>query len=92
MQNNPSNARTYLAKLINQSISMTNELLELCDRQVEDDKKHLSMNRDFPRLAALGKSDLIIPLQESLTANLPPTSALEGTHQPFQLDVPTFQG
>lgn len=92
MKSNPGNARPYLSKLIDQSISMTNELLALCDYRVSDDKKQLSMSRDFPKLAALGKSDLIIPLQESLTANLPPTSASESTHQPFPHDIPTFEG
>jgi serine/threonine-protein kinase ATR len=71
---------------------MTNELLALCDRPINDDRKQLSMYKDFHRLAALGKSELIIPLQESLTANLPPTSALESTHQPFPPDAPTFEG
>ncbi|KAK2465988.1 hypothetical protein APHAL10511_001629 [Amanita phalloides] len=91
LRNSPSNARPYLSKLINQIIIMTNELLALCDCRVDDDKKQLSMNKDFPRLAALGRSELIIPLQESLTANLPPTSALESTHQPFPSDAPTFE-
>jgi serine/threonine-protein kinase ATR len=71
---------------------MTNELLALCDHRIDEDRKQLSMNKDFPKLAALGKSDLIIPLQESLTANLPPTSALESIHQPFPPDAPTFGG
>ena len=71
---------------------MTDQLLALCDHRIDDDRKHLSMKKDFPKLAALGKSELIIPLQESLTANLPPTSALESTHQPFPSDAPTFEG
>jgi serine/threonine-protein kinase ATR len=71
---------------------MTNELLALCDHRIDDDKKQLSMRKDFPKLAGLGKSELIIPLQESLTANLPPTSALESTHQPFPSNAPTFEG
>lgn len=92
LRNNPGSSRSYLSKLINQSVSMTNELLALCDRAVDDDKKQLSMSKDFPRLAALGKSDLIVPLQESLIANLPPTSALESGHLPFPSDAPTFEG
>ncbi|KAF8622078.1 hypothetical protein AX15_007222 [Amanita polypyramis BW_CC] len=91
LRSNPGNARPYLSKLIDQSASMTNELLALCDHRVSDDKKQLSMYKDFPKLAALGRSDLIIPLQESLTATLPPTSALESTHQPFPQGVPTFE-
>jgi len=78
--------------LINQSQAMTRELLALCDHFVDENKTTLSMSKDFPRLKAMGKSDLIIPLQESLTASLPPASSDESTHQPFALDVPTFEG
>ena len=71
---------------------MTNQLLALCDHHVDESKFTLSMSRDFPHLRNLGKSALIIPLQESLTASLPPTPAAEQTHYPFPLDTPTFQG
>jgi serine/threonine-protein kinase ATR len=72
---------------------MTNELLALCDYHINDDaRKTLTMTKDFPRLAALGHSDLIIPLQDSLNASLPPTSSLESIHQPFPANAPTFAG
>jgi serine/threonine-protein kinase ATR len=72
---------------------MTNELLRLCDHRIEDDsKKSLTMSKDFPRLAALGHSKLIIPLQESLTVTLPPTSSESFVHQPFPPNTPTFEG
>lgn len=73
---------------------MTNELLALCDHHIDDDgKKSLSMKKDFPRLLALGRSSLIIPLQESLTATLPPTSSTSfgSSHQPFPPNTPTFE-
>ncbi|KAF8961112.1 hypothetical protein BDZ97DRAFT_1664899 [Flammula alnicola] len=91
LRNNPHNHRNNVAMLINESIRMTNELLNLCDQHVDENKLVLSMSKDFPRLKALGRSNLIIPLQESLTASLPPDSASESTHQPFPLDTPTFQ-
>jgi serine/threonine-protein kinase ATR len=71
---------------------MTHELLGLCDYQLRDDKRSLSMRRDFPRLYALAPSRLIIPLQESLTASLPPSSSSSADHQPFPVDLPVFQG
>lgn len=71
---------------------MTNELLALCDYPVGNEKSTLNMSKDFPRLARLGRSELIIPLQESLTASLPPTSSMESVHQPFAMDAPTFEG
>ncbi|EEB98915.1 hypothetical protein MPER_01492, partial [Moniliophthora perniciosa FA553] len=55
----------------------------------------MSMKRAFPRLVELGKHrgvGVLVPLQESLTASLPPTSSAEATHQPFPLDAPTFNG
>jgi serine/threonine-protein kinase ATR len=74
---------------------MTNELLALCDYHIDDDgKKSLSMKRDFPKLMALGQSPLIIPLQESLTASLPPTSSASSSsaaHEPFPPNTPTFE-
>lgn len=71
---------------------MTNELLALCDYPVDDNRSTLSMIKDFPRLNRLGCSELIIPLQESLTVTLPPPSSEESTHQPFPLNTPTFKG
>lgn len=70
---------------------MTNELLGLCDYPVKDDWKTLNMQKQFPRLSKLAPSRIIIPLQESLTANFPPTSSSEATHQPFPIDAPTFE-
>lgn len=71
---------------------MTNELLALCDYHI-DEEKSLSMKKDFPRLMALGHSPLIIPLQESLTASLPPNSSSSSSalHEPFPADTPTFE-
>ena len=75
-------------------VAMTNELLALCDHPIDDDaKKSLSMKKDFPKLFRLGQSRLIIPLQESLTATLPPSSSgISNGHQPFPTNTPTFQG
>lgn len=92
-QSNPRNNGTQVPLLIQQCLAMTNELLALCDRDIDDDpRKALSMTKDFPGLASLGRSKLIIPLQESLTASLPPTSSLDSTHQPFPHNAPTFEG
>ncbi|KAG6866120.1 hypothetical protein C0991_008428 [Blastosporella zonata] len=86
------NVGTEIPNLILQCETMTNELLNLCDYHIDDDaRKTLTMTKDFKRLAALGKSPLIIPLQESLTASLPPTSSAESTHQPFPPNAPTFE-
>ncbi|KAI0700624.1 hypothetical protein BC835DRAFT_1404834 [Cytidiella melzeri] len=94
-------AKAILDKVKNQSsgqtqdwilatVTMTQELLALCNLGVKDDKKSLSMSRDFPSLQKLAPSELIIPLQESLTASLPPTAALSRDHEPFPSDAPKF--
>ncbi|KAG5648746.1 hypothetical protein DXG03_000093 [Asterophora parasitica] len=91
-QSNPANAETEIPELIRQCVAMTNELLNLCDFHIDDDtRKTLTMSKDFKRLAELGHSPLIIPLQESLTASLPPTSSAESAYQPFPPNAPTFQ-
>ncbi|XP_006456710.1 hypothetical protein AGABI2DRAFT_78376 [Agaricus bisporus var. bisporus H97] len=90
LQHNPKVARTNIPTLVQKSVSMTNELLALCDYQIDDDKRTLNMRKDFPRLSPLGHCELIIPLQESLTANLPPSSSSQSTHQPFPANLPMF--
>ncbi|KXN89480.1 Protein kinase rad3 [Leucoagaricus sp. SymC.cos] len=90
LKNNPRLVRTKIPVLVQQSVTMTNELLALCDYHVDDEKKVLHMRKDFPRLAQIGRCDLIIPLQESLTASLPPASADQATHQPCPTNLPTF--
>ncbi|KAJ6486408.1 hypothetical protein C8R47DRAFT_1216527 [Mycena vitilis] len=75
LTNNPNASRTGVFKLVNECTAMTNQLLHM----------------QFPSLFRLGRSNLIIPLQESLTATLPPASSLESDHQPFPPNAPTFE-
>jgi serine/threonine-protein kinase ATR len=90
---------THVSSLINASLAMVNGLLALCDFTVPELAKNagpearttLSMKRDIPQLVKLMPSPLIVPLQESLTATLPPTSSTANSHhQPFPLNLPTF--
>lgn len=57
--------------------------------------KVLHMSKDFTALKNMSgertSKNILIPLQESLTANLPPLSASENAHQPFPLDPPSFE-
>ncbi|KAF9226785.1 hypothetical protein BS17DRAFT_800749 [Gyrodon lividus] len=93
LRNDPANAQTDLPMLIVQSHAMTDELLKLCNHPIDDDRRTLNMKREFPKLAALGRSRLLIPLQESLTANLPPASSTteNSTHVPFPTSAPMFE-
>ncbi len=73
---------------------LTEELLKFCRAEARE-AKVMSMSRSYGSLYKLFKPedtshDILIPLQESLTANLPPQSSSENTHQPFPVDAPTF--
>ncbi|KAH9999987.1 hypothetical protein BJV77DRAFT_1114938 [Russula vinacea] len=87
---------THVSGLINASIAMVNGLLSLCNFTAPepsriDGRTTLSMKRDIPHLAKLMPSPLIVPLQELLTATLPPTSStINSHHQPFPSNPPTF--
>lgn len=70
---------------------MADELLNLCNFPIDDKTTALSMLDKFPNLFELAPSPLIIPLRESLTASLPPTSSSTSKHQPFPVDLPTFK-
>ncbi|KAI0271954.1 hypothetical protein BGY98DRAFT_1091035 [Russula aff. rugulosa BPL654] len=93
------NELPHVSTLINASLAMVNGLLILCDFPAPEPPRNagpearatLSMKRDIPQLAKLMPSPLIVPLQESLTTTLPPTSStINSHHQPFPLDLPTF--
>ncbi|TBU47261.1 hypothetical protein BD309DRAFT_856414 [Dichomitus squalens] len=86
-RNNTGSMVTAMAK-------MTDELLKFCHKPPKE-AKVLNMLKDFPALKKMidntaAAKEILIPLQESLTANLPPLSASESTHQPFPIDAPTF--
>ncbi|KAL0950115.1 hypothetical protein HGRIS_010112 [Hohenbuehelia grisea] len=93
LKSNPAAAKTKVPILVNETLSMTQELLNLCESHVQDSRTVLimSMSRDFPKLYRKGRSQLLIPLQESLSVTLPPNSSQESLHQPFPPDAPTFE-
>lgn len=87
---NQSESTGQTQQWIMATVTMTKQLLDLCNLSVNDNKKSLSMGKDFPSLQQLAPSQLIIPLQESLIASLPPSAASQRDHQPFPIDAPTF--
>ncbi|KAF5371168.1 hypothetical protein D9758_004152 [Tetrapyrgos nigripes] len=92
LRNHPSLIKTKVPSIVNQMDTFAIDMLSLCERTVADGVHTLSMSKESPRLYGLKRSDLIIPLQESLIANLPPPSSSEtSNHQPFPLQAPTFQ-
>lgn len=73
---------------------MIGELLRLCNYPIGD-RKTLSMRQDFPKLLGMKESNILIPLQSSLTVNLPPVSSMshrDKRHNLFDPLSPTFSG
>ena len=72
---------------MNASVKMGAELLELCNKDPHG-RVVLNMARDFPRLKAMAPSPLLIPLQESLIANIPTAEVDEAAYKPFPVNAP----
>lgn len=93
-QNSPANTDSNFPNLITSLHAMIDELLRLCDYSIGD-RKTLSMRRDFPKLLGMKESNILIPLQSSLTVNLPPVSSMnhrDKRHNLFDPLSPTFTG
>jgi hypothetical protein len=94
-QNAPQNADKDVPRIINDCVAMVGALLHLCDHPIQGAAARsfrLSMKSDFPDLNAMLPSRLIIPLQESLTAQIQPNVPIHSDYQAFPIDAPTFQG
>ncbi|KAL1743103.1 hypothetical protein HDZ31DRAFT_83646 [Schizophyllum fasciatum] len=93
LRNNPENARSKLAELISSSELMSTNLLRVCEYEVSDrGPSSLTMSKHFPELQKIGHANLIVPLQESMIASLPPASSDDMSHKPFPDDLPMFNG
>lgn len=66
------------------------KLLELCNAPVADKVDRMSMSKAFPKLYGMTQVDLIVPIQSSLTASLPPRDVALNEHRPFPPNLPTF--
>ncbi|KAG1768696.1 hypothetical protein EDD22DRAFT_1041450 [Suillus occidentalis] len=92
LKNSPANIDSDFPKLITNLHAMIDELLRLCNYPIGD-RKTLSMRRDFPKLLGMKESNILIPLQSSLTVNLPPVSSMnhrDKRHNLFDPLSPTF--
>ncbi|KAF7789400.1 hypothetical protein EIP86_000344 [Pleurotus ostreatoroseus] len=87
--------------IVAKSVALGERLIGLCGahRPVKKDKggKVLKpdpyvMTQDFPGLVKLMPSKLLIPIQESLVADIPPSYVDQAMHQPFPVDAPMIQG
>ncbi|KAG2155117.1 uncharacterized protein EDB93DRAFT_1266510 [Suillus bovinus] len=92
LKSSPANTDSNFPNLITSLHAMIDELLRLCNYSIGE-RKTLSMRRDFPKLLGMKDSNILIPLQSSLTVNLPPVSSTnhrDKRHNLFDPLSPTF--
>ena len=76
-------------ELINQFASVADQLVKLCNYAPKTQAKNgrpprtFSLMKTFPDLAALMPTRVMIPVQKSLTATLPPAGTNPTDHRPF---------
>ncbi|KAI0832693.1 hypothetical protein BC628DRAFT_1309839 [Trametes gibbosa] len=75
--------------LISTMTKMTADLLKLSKLEASD-RRPLYMSRVCAEVQRLMPSQVLIPLQESLTASVPPSSASDAQHIPFPINAPMF--
>ncbi|KZS97819.1 hypothetical protein SISNIDRAFT_472705 [Sistotremastrum niveocremeum HHB9708] len=91
LKSHPETRTKLVSRLADECTMVTGELLALCDFPVANAEKPLSMEKVAPNLKRFSSADLIIPLQESLTVNLPSLSTLGELHSSFFSEAPTFK-
>lgn len=85
-------AKALLNQKYHEALQLVPQLLILCNHPVNDKVNKLSMSRLFPNLVKLAPCSLIIPLQASLTASLPPRDSDIRQHRPFSPNLASFNG
>lgn len=90
-----SSADHRLKQFISHCLELTDHLLNICNRRVLKENK-LSMARDFPALVRLlgdrNFSEIIVPLQSTLTVQLPCVPDPQQKHNPFPENLPIIVG
>ncbi|KAH9855081.1 hypothetical protein C2E23DRAFT_725567 [Lenzites betulinus] len=81
--------RNSVPTLIATMTKMTADLLKLSKLEASD-RRPLYMSRVCAEVLRLMPSQVLIPLQESLTASVPPSSASDAQHNPFPINAPMF--
>jgi len=82
-------------KFIAHSLDLTDQLLDVCNRRCSKETK-LYMNKDFPTLIKLlanpSFSQIMVPLQITLTVKLPSTRGANQQYNPFTENLPMISG
>ncbi|WAR55831.1 hypothetical protein PtB15_6B574 [Puccinia triticina] len=92
-----NNAKTHsepqsLELKIDQCRKIVKQLLKLCNFPIKNNAKHLSLHDVFPALQQCTPCELLIPVQHSLIASLPPNDVNFASHQPFPSGLPCING
>ncbi|EGG02755.1 uncharacterized protein MELLADRAFT_22295, partial [Melampsora larici-populina 98AG31] len=80
-----------LTRKFDQCRKLVRQLLFLCNYQLRDHRK-LSLNEHFPALQQCAPCELIVPLQSSLIASLPPHDLNFASHAPFPHNLACIAG
>ncbi|KAJ3201378.1 hypothetical protein HDU82_008154 [Entophlyctis luteolus] len=86
-------ANPETSNIINEGTALCDQLLVLCNYNIQGKVTMLNMSRDFRNLKRLAPLKMIIPIQKTLTVTLPADgSASNAAHRPFPFDPPTIEG
>ncbi|KAH9464248.1 hypothetical protein Pst134EB_003780 [Puccinia striiformis f. sp. tritici] len=80
-----------LSLKIAQCRKLVKQLLKLCNFPVKTGTKQLSLHDVFPALQQCSPCEMVIPVQYSLIASLPPNDVNFASHQPFPSGLATIQ-
>ena len=85
---------SYLDGLILEAQKLSHLLINLCNHHISGRDVSLNMPREFRALYRLTPLRMIVPLQSSMTVQLPagttPDTNLFATHKPFPKNLPTI--
>ncbi|CBQ70513.1 related to serine-protein kinase atr [Sporisorium reilianum SRZ2] len=86
-----SSSYKEVIKVVSSSQRLAKELLRLCDYSVGKNETVLSMEKLFPGLLEVAHtSELLLPLQSSMTVLLPSNHLISEEHRPFPTNLPTI--
>ncbi|WWC90662.1 uncharacterized protein L201_005598 [Kwoniella dendrophila CBS 6074] len=89
--NHASGKTPTAATLIKDASHFSSILLRFTDDKVDEKKRQMSINTDFPYVNAT-KTKMILPLQDALTCTLPTAADTVRSHNPFPYTPVTIAG
>lgn len=88
--NEATTSQPDLRPLVQQWMSLTEQLLNVCNYRVTKQDTTLSVARHFPYLQKLTFNKVMLPLQRALTGTLPTSAEQHRTHRPFPDQLATI--